>query len=1508
MLLRQLPGIASVLLGAFVLIGESLIPRWLEQHAAPLSYMGLNSALCFVLAGLALQEKHWLDVPAKKWDVVLGFVILVIGVAAILQSLIGFYPTGNIWRYLVNVEGNANEPGVWPGVMGHASAAAFVFCGTILVLLGLATNAASRLMIQTLLSGMVAISLVGLCSAILGNVLFYEAGPGHTMMNLQTALGLMVLAFGLILRASMADWLRDFYRGREGLKIFTTGIALLSLVALLTGLTAIAIVGRYAMSTYQDAMLAEFRSNVELFHSSVETEVNRGSELIALSRLARLVDEGASGAALQSEVDRILKVGGERNLNALWVADANGHALAERRVAGIGYTEDFSAPVASRLPVRLFWHDGWRLLLKVPLVSDKRGEVGSASMIVNIRRFNALYTRLNQTGRSHEARICAPEGEGLRCFPSRFNDAVRYYRKRPALNWRNSPAMEQAMAGKSGVAGSIDHRGKDVVAAYGPLGDMGLGMAQEIDLEEFYEPLRQQLWLALFGVLALIQAGAAVLYWRTRPLIRGMVHARARLNAILDNVPAGVVITDSDGMIESANRTAEFMLGHEPGMLAGTHIGDMFSPDAENVRWPAVGLHMVDMRRKNGSTFPAELVSSEFMLGKERRQIAILLDMTERRKMGILLRKWEHLFEHVDWGVGIGDPNGEWFESMNPAFARMHGYTVDELLARPIISLFPPEEQGRIPKIVHLSNTVGRYSFESVHVRKDGSTFPVWIDVTAIKDEQGRVLCRAVNVLDISDRKRMEQKLRQSEQLLRNVLDALPVGVWVTDAHGAVVMANPAAAKIHPRLESVADEYAGATGNPGTVSVIGHDPCETVIRQVLEEGWSQLGIAVDIDNGDGKRKTLRTSVVPLLDERGNVTGVVAVNEDVTQAQRAERALKKSEASLANAQRIARLGNWDVDLVSGELYCSGEVSRIFGLPPQSGKPRLRTLLARLAPPDRKRLLSALRDALRGRGYIDAIYRLAMDDGGMKSVHVQVDVVFDADGRALGMSGIVHDVTEKLEAIDLLRKQGEQFRALVENSPDLIARFDRDAHCIYANPAVEQVVGMRYAQIVGRLPDDLNLPEEVASLGMDSIKKVFVTRLADTFDFSLPTSTGIRHYQARVVPEFGADGIVQKVLVVARDISVIKGGEAILRESEQRLHGITSNIPGMVFQCLLRASDGTLRFTYVSEGSVPLLGLTPGQVQADRHALPNSIVDVDREAFRASLQQSATNMTVWNWEGRLMNAQGERWINCRATPRLTGSGEVVWEGVMFNISDSKRSEQEIRQSRQSLRELSAHMESVREEERKRIAREVHDELGQALTALRMDVSMLRLGFAGQSPQLAERIQSMKELVDRTIQIVRHVTSTLRPAALDLGLTAAIEWLVEDFVRRVGIACELNTDGCEIVLDDSRSTALFRIVQESLMNVVKHAEASRVEVSIWQQPGYVCIEVRDNGKGFTPEASRKRGSFGLVGMRERTLMIGGKLDISSVTGEGTRVTVCVPFEPDESDKTSASNEAIT
>jgi len=242
------------------------------------------------------------------------------------------------------------------------------------------------------------------------------------------------------------------------------------------------------------------------------------------------------------------------------------------------------------------------------------------------------------------------------------------------------------------------------------------------------------------------------------------------------------------------------------------------------------------------------------------------------------------------------------------------------------------------------------------------------------------------------------------------------------------------------------------------------------------------------------------------------------------------------------------------------------------------------------------------------------------------------------------------------------------------------------------------------------------------------------------------------------------------------------------------------------------------------------------------------------------------------------------------------EMFFGALIRDISRRKQAQDELMRSEKQLRALTGRLQSVREAERTRVARELHDELGHALTGLKMDVVAGRkqLTKAGDDPRpvLHEKLDAMSRLIDGMIKSVRRISSDLRPGLLDdFGLVAAIEWQANDFQNRSGIACELKSLPSEIALGRDATTAVFRIFQEALINVVRHAKASRVEVTVIEEDGQLLLEVADNGRGISEAELADKVSLGLLGMRERAAMLGGEVRITGTTGRGTTVQVRIP-----------------
>ncbi|MFC4931964.1 CHASE domain-containing protein [Massilia sp. GCM10023247] len=236
------------------------------------------------------------------------------------------------------------------------------------------------------------------------------------------------------------------------------------------------------------------------------------------------------------------------------------------------------------------------------------------------------------------------------------------------------------------------------------------------------------------------------------------------------------------------------------------------------------------------------------------------------------------------------------------------------------------------------------------------------------------------------------------------------------------------------------------------------------------------------------------------------------------------------------------------------------------------------------------------------------------------------------------------------------------------------------------------------------------------------------------------------------------------------------------------------------------------------------------------------------------------------------------------RAIGLAEEMTEGL-------RASEAKLQKTNDNLRRLAAHAENIKEGERKRIAREIHDDLGQNLLALRIEVDLLASRTNKRHPHLHTRAHWMLEQIDATIKSVRQIINDLRPNVLDLGLTAAVDWQITEFQRRTGLACELVSHNHDLHVSDRCATTLFRILQESLTNVSRHARATRVRVELAVDPDSISMTVSDNGIGLSKAGGQKPGSFGLVGIEERVRILGGKCIISSSPNDGTTVHVSIP-----------------
>ena len=506
---------------------------------------------------------------------------------------------------------------------------------------------------------------------------------------------------------------------------------------------------------------------------------------------------------------------------------------------------------------------------------------------------------------------------------------------------------------------------------------------------------------------------------------------------------------------------------------------------------------------------------------------------------------------------------------------------------------------------------------------------------------------------------------------------------------------------------------------------------------------------------------------------------------------------------------------------------------------------------------------------------------------------ISAMREENGRLQGFSVVTRDATQRIELREQTERSRDFYFALFSDFPNLVWRSDSAGACDYLNKAWLDYTGRpRDAELGDGWLDGVH-PED-RERWQESYSTAFAGRCSFEVEFRLRRANG--EYGSMICvgrPYHDMKGTFSGYLCSCYDNSVRRAMESALRESEQRYEGMTSNVPGMVFQ-LVRDPHNRSTFAYVSRGSEALTGLPEATVRADAYAFINLIPADERPHFMATLEASATHMTAWNWSGRLRTPHelAERWINIRARPRRGDHGEVLWDGLVYDDTAARLAQRELERSREELRSLSRHLQSVREEEKARIAREVHDELGSTLTALRMDLDWMGERLPAEMEPLREKRSAMVKLVEAAVAVTRKIVTDLRPSILDdLGLAAAVRWQASEFQKHTGIPIEVKAPDADSKIQRDTALALFRIFQETLTNVARHAKATRVWVDLTiTEEGYV-LQVRDDGTGMNEADLVKATSHGLRGMRERAQQFGGDVSVSSQPGQGTTLVASMP-----------------
>ncbi len=830
--------------------------------------------------------------------------------------------------------------------------------------------------------------------------------------------------------------------------------------------------------------------------------------------------------------------------------------------------------------------------------------------------------------------------------------------------------------------------------------------------------------------------------------------------------------------------------------------------------------------------------------------------------------KFRSLIENAQDIITIVGPDGT-LRYTSPAAERVMGYRPEDLIGKNAFAYIHEDDHDAVfQAIVGVLAAPGEIRRVAYRFRHFDGPWRILESVgSAVVDEEGEASI-VVNSRDITEQRLAQERLRESEAKFRELFENSPDAIFVEDLEGIVLDVNPAACRLHDRQR---EELVGT-------SVLDLVPPDQ--RAVAMDFFKQMA-GGEIDYLEGYSWTTAGQAVPVELRARRITyarapALLLHVRDVTERKRAEEALRRSETQ--NRAIVDALPDALVRLSREGVYLEIRVPRDYAafVDPEQ-------LLGRCAyemlPPEVAR---------RARECVEQ----AVATGEMQTFEYEIQAGQETrvrEGRVVRCGedeviSIQRDITERKRAEEEVKRLKAFYEQVLDDLPADVSVLDPEGRILYLNTSSVRDPEMRQ-WLLGKTAFDYcrrrNLDLEIARRRHAFVRRAVEEKRIVRFEEALRNRAGgLRHILRMASPVIDAHGRVVQVIGYGLDITDRKQAEEALRKSEALLRTVVTNVPVMLF-----AFDEHGVVTLAEGKGLQAFDLDTGELVGrsaydfDDH-FPGVRESLDRtlagEAFSSTLEAEGYAFEYW------------------CAP-LTGPDDRIRGGIAVaaDVTEMKRSEQELKRSREQLRELALHLQSVREEERTRISREVHDQLGQSLTALRMDVSWLEKGLLDEQTALSARIETMKTLIDQTVRTVRRIATDLRPGILDdLGLAAALEWQTQDFAARTGLRCVFTNESTFAELDRHRSTAIFRVFQEILTNVARHAEASRVDVRLRTEQDELVLAVKDNGRGIEDLDTVHSNSLGMLGMRERTQAWGGRVAFSSAPGAGTEVTMRIPL----------------
>lgn len=816
----------------------------------------------------------------------------------------------------------------------------------------------------------------------------------------------------------------------------------------------------------------------------------------------------------------------------------------------------------------------------------------------------------------------------------------------------------------------------------------------------------------------------------------------------------------------------------------------------------------------------------------------------------------------------------------NAAAERTFGYARADVIGKPLAeTIIPPalREAHRRGMAALLNGRPGKLlgkRTEMPAMRLDGSEFPVELTVTRIASQSPPLFTAYLR--DITERKRDEQKLRESESKYRELVELTHDLVWAVDTEGRITYMSPASRRIYGR------EPEEMIGRLHTDFVPPEESSRGIAKlaEMITTGEPVCEVEARIYHRDGHEVVLSANAVAQRDGAGNIVGITGTSRDITQNKLEEEKLRESETRFRELAENIREVFWMSDPENTRIiYISPAYETIWGRSRVTLYASPSSWMEAIHPDDRERMLQtrAGRDSTKPH---DNTYRIVRPDGAVRWIRDRGFPVRDERGAVVRFAGIAGDITEQKRAEERLR----EYEKVVEGSEEMIAVVDRDYRYLLANRAFLKYRDASLESVIGRRIDELLNPGVFEHVIKEKLDQAFAGKtIQHEMQYTYP-SRGNRDLSISYLPIEGADGI-DRVACVLHDVTDRKQAEEELRRSEEKFKTLFNIAPvGIAFL------DSAMNIVDCNCALERMSGLSRKQLLGTAWR-QRTFLNPDHSPRLG--RERATERGVL----------GKQYVSGVETGAVLENGDIVWAEVsvaplamldasavviMHDITERKKAHEQ-------LRVLSRRLFQVQEEERRHLARELHDEIGQALTAVKINLAPTKRGEAAPS---SVRLQEATALVDNLIRQVRQISLDLHPSLLDdLGLAPALRSLLEEQTRRAGLRAQFSAaDPLEEIGREIQTTA-FRIAQEAITNVLRHGRAEFIALFVVTDENELRMKIVDDGIGFdvaktNGHGAAKRTTFGLTGMKERAALLGGNVTITSSAGQGTTVEMTLPI----------------